>query len=404
MKVAAKTRTTWSLVGSALFLAMLLLPSFGSVYAVSDEQQRIFDSGVYYYDVDGNSVQRTGTCYQGNTNEEVIWNFFISKGLTPPQAAGVMGNISLESGGTFSPTIQEYAHDWPDGGWGIVQWTGVRRDAIRDAVLEAGLPYTDEDLPPVEETELLEFQLDYLYEESNERRMRDDSSTSEWDGLTQVETVREAVVYWEYNFERAQTPGIEQRLAPANDILARLGSSETSSSCNFSLADGDAPLLAQSILDSPNVNSDHPDQLQNVANGTGPCPDVNDTYTVDPEILRVIATLAEDNTFTLSSLHRGCTGSEAGSGKTSNHWKGKAVDISGSRPINGATMNGFGAYSQVIQGFVNQASLLLPANCELGVPNSTYVRNTQVGACTNIFPDAPSTTGATGPHVHLATP
>lgn len=61
----------------------------------------------------------------GNNNIAIIWNYFIGKGLTPKQTAGIMGNISVESGETFSPTIQEGGQNPPYGGYGIAQWTGT---------------------------------------------------------------------------------------------------------------------------------------------------------------------------------------------------------------------------------------------------------------------------------------
>ena len=35
---------------------------------------------------------------KGNSNEERIWNFLISKGLNPFGVAGLMGNLDRESG------------------------------------------------------------------------------------------------------------------------------------------------------------------------------------------------------------------------------------------------------------------------------------------------------------------
>jgi murein DD-endopeptidase MepM/ murein hydrolase activator NlpD len=66
----------------------------------------------------------------------------------------------------------------------------------------------------------LESQLKFLYEESNQRRMRDDPNTVEWIGLTRTTTLQEAVVYWEYNFERSGGAGMPQRLNYAQQALA----------------------------------------------------------------------------------------------------------------------------------------------------------------------------------------
>ncbi len=46
-------------------------------------------------------------------------------GLTPEQAAGIVGNLGFESEGF--ETLQERGQTPPSGGWGWAQWTGPRR-------------------------------------------------------------------------------------------------------------------------------------------------------------------------------------------------------------------------------------------------------------------------------------
>ncbi len=177
---------------------------------------------------------------------------------------------------------------------------------------------------------------------------------------------------------------------------------------NGTLPSGDAVSLAQAILDNPNIGKDSEPLgiLQSIAGGNSACPSVNADYNVDPELLRVIAALGQNNTFTITSLHRGCTGSTVGAGTASRHWRGKAADISGSRGINGVVLPSFEAYDNTVQTFINEAAGYLPAGCELGVPNERYASGARgtSPACTNIFLDTPSNTGATGPHVHIGVP
>lgn len=181
---------------------------------------------------------------------------------------------------------------------------------------------------------------------------------------------------------------------------------EVDSGDDGTLPDGDAAALAQAILDNPEIGKDHPEQFQSIVDTGKPCPNVNSDYTVDAELLRVIAALGQNNSFTVSSLHRGCTGSTVGAGSRSRHWRGKAADISGSRPINGVPIPDFSSHNPIIQDFINEAAGYLPAGCELGVPNSEYIAGVEATspACTNIFLDTPGTTGATAPHVHLGVP
>jgi hypothetical protein len=49
-------------------------------------------------------------------------------GLTPEQAAGIVGNLGFESSGF--ETLQEVGQTPPSGGWGWAQWTGPRRRAF----------------------------------------------------------------------------------------------------------------------------------------------------------------------------------------------------------------------------------------------------------------------------------
>jgi len=184
------------------------------------------------------------------------------------------------------------------------------------------------------------------------------------------------------------------------------GSSTTGTASNAGLPDGDARELAQAILDNERIgkDSDAQNQLQSIVDTGKPCPSVNGEYTINTELLRVIAALGQNNTFTIASMHRGCTGSTVGAGTQSLHWQGRAVDISGSRGINGVSFppGDFSFYHQKIQDFINEAATYLPANCELGVANSRYLNGVQATSprCTDIFLDTPST-GATGPHVHI---
>lgn len=185
----------------------------------------------------------------------------------------------------------------------------------------------------------------------------------------------------------------------------------TENSGSATLPSGDAKALAQQILGNTKIGKDDDakKQLEGIAAGSGPCSNVNGgQYSVDTELLRVIAALAQSNTFTISSLHRGCTASTVGAGTASRHWKGRAVDISGSRGINGVTMPSFDAHdgSGTITRFAQEAARLLPAGCELGVPNQTYVDEVKSinPACEKIFIDSLQTTGATGPHVHIGVP
>lgn len=166
----------------------------------------------------------------GSDNVEMAWNFFIQKGLSPEQAAGVMGNLLVES--HMQPDNQEDTKPFPQGGWGIAQWTNSknakpgegRRDKLVQAVQSAGLPYTNQQTPPDQVIPLLTFELNYLYKESVGRKSRTDpGAANEWEGLRNVrgsgpQAVEAAMIYWEKNFERAGKPVLGERLRAATAV------------------------------------------------------------------------------------------------------------------------------------------------------------------------------------------
>lgn len=81
----------------------------------------------------------------GRDNREKIWNYFKSKGFNEYAIAGIIGNISQESAGTFNPAICEgnkanAAIKGQPGGYGLIQWTGPRKGPLLDYLESRGLP------------------------------------------------------------------------------------------------------------------------------------------------------------------------------------------------------------------------------------------------------------------------
>ena len=60
-----------------------------------------------------------GGDFSGSTNEEICWNYFISQGFSEAATAGILGNMYVESGGTFDPSIHQYGGG---PGRGLCQW------------------------------------------------------------------------------------------------------------------------------------------------------------------------------------------------------------------------------------------------------------------------------------------
>ena len=84
----------------------------------------------------------TGTCVssdlatlKGKDNQSKIFNYWIENGFSPAQAAGITANLKMESG--YSPFRQETSATWPNGGYGIAQFTGGQRRAVTEHMSEA---------------------------------------------------------------------------------------------------------------------------------------------------------------------------------------------------------------------------------------------------------------------------
>ncbi|UPJ56003.1 phage tail tip lysozyme [Bradyrhizobium sp. 192] len=88
-------------------------------------------------------------------NSQSAYEYYVSQGLEPHQAAGIVGNLQGESGRDLNP----YATNKGDGrdgsdSIGIAQWNGTRAQALKEYAASKGAPWTD-----------LNIQLDFLHQE-----------------------------------------------------------------------------------------------------------------------------------------------------------------------------------------------------------------------------------------------
>jgi N-acetylmuramoyl-L-alanine amidase len=206
----------------AVFLAIIILSSTiaSTAGALNNKYDQIFyqNNDILFYDptscnVDG--TESNTTSLEGKDRAEQIWNFLIGKGLSAEQAAGVMGNMSVETGGTFDPDIEQRDGG---GGYGIAQWTGGRRTNLENEARKNDKAVSD-----------LAFQLNYLYQESKSRvvtsKVADQGFAKagdvEWEALTKQATIRNATVFWHNSFEVSADSAakvIAARGGAANDI------------------------------------------------------------------------------------------------------------------------------------------------------------------------------------------
>ena len=88
-------------------------------------------------------------------NARLAFDYFVSQGLSPVQAAGIVGNLQGESGQGINPQAVNRG-DGRDGSdsVGIAQWNSTRAQALRDYAASKGVPHTD-----------LNTQLEFLHQE-----------------------------------------------------------------------------------------------------------------------------------------------------------------------------------------------------------------------------------------------
>jgi hypothetical protein len=264
---------------------IVFTPLVGAVTSGYDES--FFSrNDILFYNPDDNSCSQSSlsssaASLTGNTNAERVWNWLKSQGLSSEQAAGVMGNMSVESASTFSPTIQQIGQPWPTTGWGLVQWTGGRRTAIASSLSSqpalaqyyaskyGGVPPAanggrNPDVPEDINIKLLDFELNYMMQESQGRSVSKkvisegfgSAGAKEWDTLKLQKTIETALVFWHDNFEvSGDTPAqvITNRGGRAIDAFNNFsGSIATSSTGNSSASTATA--CSASTTNSINFN------------------------------------------------------------------------------------------------------------------------------------------------------
>lgn len=151
-----------------------------------------------------------GATLVGNDNLEKIYNYFRVKGLSAPQAAGVVGNIAVESGGDpekiQNPGGRTQDPSTISSGWGIIQWTPGSK------IL--GLLATAKIKSPPHE---LKTQLDLVWWHMNHTSPT--GVQNMYAQFQKITDVSQATIEFEDKVEGAGTPHIEQRIERAKEAL-----------------------------------------------------------------------------------------------------------------------------------------------------------------------------------------
>ena len=226
MKNLNKFRLAIIIIASAI----LILPSAHSYAADAPCDPEFYSyNNVLFYSMCETSCPAAGSgSLVGNNFKEKIWNFFITKGLTPEQTAGVMGNASAESG--FSPfrfqdggdgDVFRYDGNIPGyrkNAFGVFQWDGGRRisedgnGGVLGTMMERypeHRQYIDKEkygnsapageaVPQPASDQVLLHELDYAWKELEDRNQ---GGRSQLDGLKEQKTVVDAAFYFHKYFE-----------------------------------------------------------------------------------------------------------------------------------------------------------------------------------------------------------
>ncbi|HRJ06810.1 MAG TPA: phage tail tip lysozyme [Candidatus Saccharibacteria bacterium] len=179
----------------------------------------------------------------GKDNLEKIYNYMTNKGLSPVQAAGVIGNISQESGG--DPTIVQGGEavntnddlpvdEWTfdekhtkdpskiSSGWGLIQWTpGSKVLGIAEQASATGDIYR------------LGTQLDILWWHMEKTSPTGVNNMLE--GYRGIGDVEEATRYFEDKVEGAGDPRMADRIAAAQLALQEFGGGASTSSAGSTI-------------------------------------------------------------------------------------------------------------------------------------------------------------------------
>jgi hypothetical protein len=146
---------------------------------------------------DGKSSSPDSDGLHGRDNNEKAMNYFMDKGLTKAQAAGIVGNFDHEA-----PGVNPSQHQHGGGpGYGIAQWEGARKSAEKQYAKEQGKPAND-----------LKTQLDFAWKEMNS------THRGALAAIERAHTPTQAARAFERGFEAASKPHMHAR--EQNALLA----------------------------------------------------------------------------------------------------------------------------------------------------------------------------------------
>ncbi len=153
--------------------------------------------GGSYDNFDPNNIVGVGS----SANAEYAYNYFISKGLSPEQAAGIIGNLQAESGKNLNPSAYNPAGGG-DGAKGIAQWRGDRQTRFQNRYGKDLLNAT------------LNEQLDYIMYEFNT------TEAESYNAIKKANSPAESARAFDSLFERSGGGSLNTRIGNANAMFS----------------------------------------------------------------------------------------------------------------------------------------------------------------------------------------
>jgi TP901 family phage tail tape measure protein len=187
--------------------------------------------------ITSSSVPATTSSYStasGGSSAEKIWNFFKSKGFSDSIAAGIMGNLQLESG------LNPNALNASSGAFGLAQWLGGRKTALSSYAQSMGTSMSD-----------INTQLNFLWKELN----GSESRTMGYLKANQNASASTIAAMFDKLFERSEGTHIPQRQSFANGFLNKFSGTAGSISASTTAADV-SKQVAQNLSDVDNAKSE----------------------------------------------------------------------------------------------------------------------------------------------------
>lgn len=203
------------------------------------ESNQYFTSGTClrvkaFYDGSMNTSDAPITSVNGSTNMQKAWNLLKQYGCTDVAAAGIIGNMGRETGGTFDPTIVEggsHSNTIPSkGGYGLVQYTySGYKNGLRDYCSKNGLGVNT-----------FEGQIGYL--------MSIIQNSSYFKKMQSTNDVTEATKIFQDEFEKPGVKAFDERVKYAKEAYAKYAG--TGSSENNNASTGSKYTLTQAEFES----------------------------------------------------------------------------------------------------------------------------------------------------------